>query len=419
MGIAALDDLKRVMTCVRPPGPRFFGYVLGSGEPIAASADLVASVLNQNVTAWRSGPAAATLERVVVRWIAQSLGCSGFTGSLTGGGSSANLMALAMARESRQPANEKGVTRAGAVYASNEVHMSIPKAVALLGMGRECLRLIPCDEKFRLRAELLREAIESDVRTGVTPIAVVGSAGTVSTGSIDPLTEIANIAAEFGAWFHIDGAYGALAAAAEPERFAGLNRADSLSLDPHKWLYQPLDCGCLLYRDPAAAQTAFSHSGDYAKSLINDPVEGFVFFEESIELSRRFRALKLWLSLRYHGMANFREAIRNDLDLAQSLATLVQEEPELELLAPVPLSAVCFRYLPNGYCDESFLDDLNRRILQAVVRRGRVFLSNATIHGKFSLRACIVNHRATLRDIQLVVQEVLAAGRELSPKVNS
>ena len=417
IGLAALDDLSKVVAHSRPPSPRFFGYVLGSGEPVAAAADLLASVLNQNGTAWRSGPAAATIERLVVGWIAEAIGCAGFSGSLTGGGSPANLMGLAMAREARIPANESGVSKAGAVYASTEVHMSIPKAVALLGIGRDNLRLIPCDENFRMRTDLLHEAIQRDITAGTTPIAVVASAGTVSTGSIDPLEEIADVAREFGVWFHVDGAYGALAALAEPGKFAGLSRADSLSLDPHKWLYQPLDCGCLLYRDSAAARKAFSHSGDYAKSLIDDPIEGYVFFEESIELSRRFRALKLWLSLRYHGLANFREAIRNDLACAKHLAQRIAAEPELELLAPVPLSAVCFRYVPRGQeIAGAALDELNRQILQTVVRRGNVFLSNATIHGKFSLRACIVNHRTTLHDVEQVVAETLTAGRELSKR---
>ncbi len=343
MGDRALDDLAAVIRSVRVTGPRFFGYVLGSGEPVGAAADLLASVLNQNVTAWRSSPSAATIERVVVGWLAEAIGCSGFTGSLAGGGSSANLMGLAMAREARLPANDSGV-RPGTIYASEQVHMSIPKAIALLGIGRQHLRLIPCDDNFRIRIDLLRAGVEADVRAGLTPIAIVGSAGTVSTGSIDPLVECAEVARESGAWFHVDGAYGALAAIAEPAKFAGLNQADSLSLDPHKWLYQPLDCGCLLYRDAGAARRAFSHTGDYAKSLVNDPVEGFVFFEETVELSRRFRALKLWLSLRYHGLAKFREAIRNDLAHAQLLAELITQQSELELLAPVPLSAVCFRY---------------------------------------------------------------------------
>jgi aromatic-L-amino-acid decarboxylase len=408
LGIGALDDLGGVMAFVRVTGPRFFGYVLGSGEPIGAAADLLASVLNQNLTAWRSSPSAATIERVVVGWLAEAIGCAGFTGSLAGGGSSANLMGLAMAREARLPANESGA-RPGTIYASKEIHMSIPKAIALLGIGRENLRLIPCDDNFRIRVDLVRASVERDVRAGLTPIAIVGSAGTVSTGSIDPLRELAEIARESKAWFHVDGAYGALAAIAEPAKFAGLDQADSLSLDPHKWLYQPLDCGCLLYRDAGAARRAFSHTGDYAKSLVNDPVEGFVFFEETIELSRRFRALKLWLSLRYHGLGKFREAIRNDLAHAQMLAELIAKQPELELLAPVPLSAVCFRYRAGGDADA-----LNQKILQQVNRRGKVFLSNATIHGRFALRACIVNHRTTPDDIEQVVSEVLAVGRECS-----
>ncbi len=412
IGDAALDDLARVIDGCRPNSPRFFGYVFGSGEPIAAAADLLASVLNQNTTAWRSGPSAVTIERTVVGWLAEAVGCEGFSGSLTGGGSPANLMALAMARESRLPANEHGVRPGGTVYASEQVHMSIPKAVALLGIGRDNLRLIACDDQFRMRADELRKAISSDAAAGLTPIAIVGSAGTVNTGSIDPLQELAAIARTYRAWFHVDGAYGALASIAEPQKFAGLSDANSLSLDPHKWLYQPLDCGCLLYRHPAAAREAFAHTGDYAKSLLEDPVESFAFFEESVELSRRFRALKLWLSLRYHGLENFREAVRNDLQNAQLLAQLIESEDQLEVLAPVALSAVCFRYVAQRGT-VSDLDKLNQEILQRVVRRGKVFLSNASIQGKFALRACFVNHRTTPDDVSQIVNEVIAAGREL------
>jgi len=411
LGQAAFDELTKVIDGCRPNSPRFFGYVFGSGEPVAAAADLLASVLNQNATAWRSAPSAATLERIVVGWLAEAIGCPGFTGSLTGGGSPANFMALAMAREARVPANESGA-RPGTVYASEQVHMSIPKAVALLGIGRDHLRLIACDEAFRIRTDALRDAIARDVATGLTPIAIVGSAGTVTTGSIDPLSTLAEIAHQCGAWFHVDGAYGALAAIARPQEFVGLDQADSLSLDPHKWLYQPVDCGCLLYRDAAAARRAFSHTGDYAKILLEDPVESYAFFEESMELSRRFRALKLWLSLRYHGLEKFREAIVNDLRNAQRLAEIIACRTELEVLAPVPLSAVCFRYVSQP--DSSFRSDvLNQKILQRIVRRGKVFLSNANIQGKFALRACFVNHRTTPEDVEQIVAEILTVGREL------
>ncbi len=417
MGIAALDMLPAVIDASRSPSPRFFGYVLGSGEPIAAVADLLASVLNQNATAWRSGPAAAVIEQLVTEWLAQAVGCPEFRGILTGGGSSANLTALAMAREGRLPANEHGVRTLGMVYGSEQVHMSIAKAVALLGIGREQLRLIPCDDEFRIRTDLLRQAVQDDMRAGKTAIAIVGSAGTVTTGSIDPLREMAAIAKEAGAWFHVDGAYGALAAIARPVLFEGMDLADSISLDPHKWLYQPLDCGCLLFRDASQARRTFSFTGDYAKSLLENPVENFAFFEQSVELSRRFRALKIWLSIRYHGMSNFRLQIENDLECAQHLATLVQANSELELLAPVPLSAVCFRYVPAGPgLSDAQLDRLNLRALTSIQRRGRVYISNATIHGHFALRACGVNHRTTPADVEAVVNEVLTVGKELLSK---
>ena len=413
MGEEALASLPEIVRLSRAQNGRFFGYVLGSGEPVGAAADLLASVLNQNVTAWRSGPAAVAIEQTVVSWLAQAIGCPDFRGHLTGGGSSANLMGLAMAREAKAPANEKGITPGLMVYASDEVHMSIPKAVALLGIGRENVRRIPVDASFRMIPGELEKDMREDLAAGKTPVAVVASAGTVSTGAIDPLREIAEIAHRNGAWFHIDGAYGALAAIAERNQFAGLELADSISLDPHKWLYQPLDCGCLLYRSSEAAQKAFSHTGDYARSLTADPVEGFAFFEESLELSRRFRALKLWLSLRYHGLAAFRQSIRKDLAQAQRLAESIKREPQLQLLAPVTLSAVCFRHRGTSHVSGGDLNRFNASLLKSVVERGRVYLSNATLHGKFCLRACIVNHRTTDADIDSVVPEVLAAATEV------
>ena len=414
IGAAALDDLQSVIDASRLPNPRFFGYVLGSGEPIAAAADLVASVLNQNVTAWRSGPAAAAIEQVVIDWLAQAIGCPGFFGSLTGGGSTANLMGLAMAREARTPANESGLQPHGTVYASEQVHMSIPKAVALLGIGRQNLRMIPCDSDFRIRLDLLRQAIDDDVHAGKVPVAIVGTAGTVATGSIDSLDELAAIAKSCGAWFHVDGAFGALAAIARPDLFDGMASADSISLDPHKWLYQPLDCGCLLYRDRPAARKTFSFTGDYAKALLEDPIESFAFFEETLELSRRFRALKLWLSLRYHGLSAFRQQIENDLELATHLARRVSSAPDLEMMAPVPLSAVCFCFAPHLLeLNNTQLDALNLKILNRVQRGGRVFISNATIHGRFALRACIVNHRSTPTDVEAVIDEVVTVGHEI------
>ena len=406
----AFAALRGVLESSRAPTSRFYGYVLGCGEPVAALGDLLASVLNQNVTAWRSAPAAVTIERHLVQSLAAAIGCEGYRGSLCGGGSMANLMGLAMAREAKLPANERGA-RPGMVYASSEVHMSIPKAMALLGLGRDHLRLIAVDRNYRMDPRELRAALAADRAAGRLPLAVVASAGTVNTGAIDPLADIAAACREHGLWLHVDGAYGLLAALAVPERFGCLAAADSLSLDAHKWLYQPLDCGMLLYRDQAAARAAFSFTGDYARSLSSDPVEAFAFFEESVELSRRFRALKVWLSVRYHGLQAFRQCIRADLEHARLLAEQVRACPALELLADVELSAVCFRWRapPGG----AAANEVNAAILKRVIDRGRVYLSNAMLRGAFALRACFVNHRTSAEDVALVVPEVLAAAREV------
>lgn len=402
-GRVVLDDFTAIAAHARPSTGRFFGYVAGSGEPVGAIGDFLASVLNQNCTSWRSAPAAATIERVVVGWLAEAVGCAGFSGTLCGGGSTANLMGLAIARESLLPANDEGA-RPGVVYASEQAHMSTAKAVALLGLGRNNLRLLPVDGDFRLRPDALRDAIARDRREGRMPLAIVASVGTVATGAIDPLPDLAEIARAEGIWLHVDGAFGVLAALAVPEKFDGLSLADSISLDAHKWLYQPIDCSCLLYRDRDAARRAFSHSGDYVKILNQDPEESFAFFDESIELTRRFRAFKLWMSLQYHGRDAFRDAIARDLRHAQLLAEAVRSHPEFELLAPVPLSAVCFRHCTKD----------NEAILRRVIARGRVYLSNATINGRFALRACFVNHRTTREDVDEIIREVIAAADELN-----
>jgi glutamate/tyrosine decarboxylase-like PLP-dependent enzyme len=299
------------------------------------------------------------------------------------------------------------------IYASQQVHMSIPKAVAMLGIGRENLRYVDCDDAYRMLPSALDRAIALDKSHGHKPIAIVASAGTVNTGSIDPLAEIAAIARVHDVWLHVDGAYGALAALAVPEKFRGLSEADSISLDPHKWLFQPLDCGCLLYRDPEIARRTFTYTGSYAKQLSSDPIEGFAFFEESMELSRRCRALKLWLALRFHGLRAFRDAIRLNLDQARRLSAAVKTRSELELVGPAELSAVCFRHLVRDRATEEQRNQFNLALLQKIVSRGNIYLSNAELKGKFCLRACIVNHLTTDADVNAVITEVLAAASEI------
>ncbi len=403
LGPNVLQDFPSIANHSRPSGGKFFGYVMGSGEPVGAVGDFLAAVLNQNVTSWRSAPAATAIEHTVVGWLAEAIGCHGFSGTLCGGGTAANLMGLAMAREAKCAANETGA-KPCVVYASEEVHMSTPGAMALLGIGRQNLRLIATDKDFRMRADALESAIAEDRRANRTPIAVVATAGTVQVGSIDPLSEIAAIAQRENLWLHVDGSFGALAAIAIPGQFAGLEKADSISLDAHKWLYQSVDCACLLYRDPAAARKALSQSSEYVRSFSSDPTEGFIFFGESIELSRRFRALKLWMSLQYHGRAAFRGAMLQDIRHARLLAQIIARHDELEIMAPVALSAVCFRHRSKD----------NEAILRHMIARGRVYISNAKIDGQFALRACFVNHRTTESDVEAIVTETLAAAAEVN-----
>jgi glutamate/tyrosine decarboxylase-like PLP-dependent enzyme len=403
--------------------PRFFGYVASPSTPVGAYADLIASSLNANITCWRSGPAGTELERMVVRWLGSLIGYDGqANGLLTSGGSMANMIALLIAsrRHTKGKTSRRGLWNAGpplTVYASEEVHMSIAKAADILGIGRDQVRVIGCDERQRMRVDVLRQRIEADSREGLRPFCVVGSAGTVNTGVVDPLFEIAKVADEFELWFHVDGAYGAPGVLDERKKhlFAGLDRADSVSLDPHKWLYVPVDAGCLLFRDAAAAKSAFStEDADYIQTLGYADEEAFAFWDYGVELSRRFRALKVWMTLQYYGTRRLAEAISEDISLAEYLGQLVSEADDFELLAPVELSICCFRYVPHSGMSEQELNELNEGVMGLVQRGGRAYVSNATVNGRFALRACVTNFRTTKADIEETIAAVRDAGRSFS-----
>jgi glutamate/tyrosine decarboxylase-like PLP-dependent enzyme len=323
------------------------------------------------------------------------------------------------------------------LYASDQIHMSIPKAADILGLGREQVRLITSDDNFRMSVPALRRSISKDLENGLKPFCVVASAGTVNTGTVDPLDEIADVASEFDLWLHVDGAYGALSALDETKRplFRGLARADSVSLDPHKWLYVPIDSGCLLFRDEAQARAAFSFDeADYIKVHEQNADESFAFWNYGPELSRRFRALKIWLTLRYYGVRRIAEAISEDNALAAYLGQCVEQAPDFELLARPELSICCFRYVPPALQSKSqsqpgnsvdkkhfgsdveraaALDQLNTKIMNVVQRGGRAYLSSATLGGRFALRACITNFRTTRAHIDETLEIIREAGRDL------
>jgi len=428
---AIFTDYQNIIELSRHNGhPRFFGYVASPATPPGAFADLIASTLNANVTAWRSAPAATEIERTVVRWLGALVGFAEEAhGLLTSGGSMANLTALSIAQRSRSQTDTSrtGLWQAGrpmTIYASDQIHLSIAKGADVLGFGRDQVRLIKSDDRFKLDVRDLRERIAADRAEGLRPFCIVASAGTVSTGTIDPLDEIATVAAENDLWFHIDGAYGAFGAmpAAKRKFFAGLERADSLSLDPHKWLYTPIDAGCLLFRDQQAARAAFATDADYIKVQEQNEAESFAFWDYGPELSRRFRALKIWMTLRHYGVRRITAAIEHDLAMARYMAECVESAGDLELMAPVELSICCFRYLPSGMRDrlaqadekerralDSELDELNARIMQTVQRGGRAYLSSANTGGRFALRACIINFRTEPGDIDATLDIVREA----------
>jgi aromatic-L-amino-acid decarboxylase len=386
--------------------PRMFGYVQSPGTPLAAFADLLASTLNANLTIWRSAPAPVELERLTIDWIRQILGFNPDAGGLfVSGGSMANLATLAAARQTKDYSS--GRPR---MYASSATHFSIIKAASLLGIGRENVCHVAVDERFRMRVDDLVAKITADLKAGYVPFCVVGNAGTVDTGAVDPLREIREVANRFQLWMHVDGSYGAFAILAQSARnsFAGIEQADSIALDPHKWLYLPVDVGCVIYRDPEIARAAFAHEAEYTRMFGEEADETFVCWDYGPELSRRFRALKVWMLLKGVGVNRLSEAIESNLACARHLESMVEASDDFEMIAPVELSIFCFRHVPAQLRSQSpqAIDTFNERLLIALQRDGSSYLSNARLGGRFALRGCVMNYRTTLRDMEILLDDL-------------
>jgi glutamate/tyrosine decarboxylase-like PLP-dependent enzyme len=399
--------------------PRFFGFINATADPLGTVADYLASAMNPNC--WGGDHAAVHVEHRVVRWLAEGLGLPDTAeGILTSGGSMANFTALAAARRAVSPAvREEGLPADArlVVYASEEVHNCVDRAIDLLGFGGRSLRKIPADDRFRLRMDALREAILADRRAGLRPAIVVGNAGTVNTGAIDPLDELADLSQEEGLWFHADGAYGAMAALSPrlAPLFRGLARADSVAADPHKWLYVPYEAGATLVREPGRLADAFRKPAEY---LVQDPESPFLgpvaFNERGPELSRGFKALKVWMGLKRHGRHGYAAAIERDVALARFLSDEVDRRPDFEKLALPALSIANFRYRPKDRSlSEDDLGRLNRRIANRLVGGGGFFLAPTLLKGKTSLRVAIVNFRTQESDLLALLDAAARAGHEL------
>jgi aromatic-L-amino-acid decarboxylase len=395
---------KVVPNCTTVAHRRFLAYVLGPPNGIAPYAEAIAAALNQNCNFWQLSPAASVIERKVISWLGSLFGYPETAGGiLTSGGSMATLMALSVAMHEKAPIDlhKTGLSALASplvLYTSAEAHRSVDKGAAILGLGSDHVRKIPVDADFRLRVDLLQAAIAGDRRAGATPFCVVAAAGTVNTGAIDSIDDIADLCARESLWLHVDGAYGALFVLSNQmkDRLFSCGRADSIALDPHKLLFAPLEAGCLIVRNRDQLRNTFHFTSSYLPDE-QDPLL-INFLEYGPQLSRGFKAFKIWCSLQAFGVQAFRIAAERMLGLSRYMAARVTSEPLLELMAPVRLTAVCFRF-KNGAS--------NHTILARLAEEGTALLGPVHINGRDGIRACITNYRTCESDVDLVVDRLL------------
>jgi len=396
--------------------PGFFAYFSLTGSAPGVLGEMLASALNINAMVWRSSPVGTELEEHTLAWLRDLLGLpKGYDGTINDSASSSSLYALAAAREAKLPeAWEHGLSGAprGRFYASEQAHSSIDKAVITLGFGRSGIRKIPTDEAFRMVPGELRRAVEEDLEAGFRPLGVVATLGTTSTTSVDPVAAIGEIAREFDLWLHVDAAYGGPAAAVPEFRplFTGWEEADSIVVNPHKWLFTPIDCSVLYMRDPEQLKRAFSLTPEYLTTAEGGVARNLMDY--GVALGRRFRSLKLWFVLRYFGAEGVRDRIRQHVEMAREVAAWVDADPDWERVAPVPLSTVVLRFAPEGRSEED-QDRMNRAVMDRVNESGEVFLSHTVLNGRVCLRIAIGNLRTRWEHLERCWELLReAAGRE-------
>lgn len=397
--------------------PRFWGWVIGTGTPVGMLAEMLAAGMNPNVGG--AEHAAVDVELQVVNWFKDMMGFPAeSSGLLVSGGSMANLVGLTVARNAKAEFDirKEGVQAAPrkmVLYSSRETHSSNQKSVEMLGLGSDALRKIPVNDRFEVDITALEAAIAADKAAGLYPFCIIGNAGTVNTGAIDDLNRLADICQREKMWFHVDGAFGALAVLSDEFRplLSGMERADSLAFDLHKWMYMPIEVGCALVRYEDKHRHAFSLTPDYLVHAARGTSSAHTWLSDyGIQLSRGFRALKVWMSLKTHGLNAYKQAIQQNIDQARYLAGLVEAAPELELLAPVAMNIVCFRYV-SPEKTEAELNTLNEQILWDLQEQGIAVPTSTILNGQFAIRVAITNHRSRREDFDLLVQKVIELGR--------
>jgi len=397
---AELEE-KLLPYCAHVNHPGYFGLITPSPLPAGVLADFLASALNQNVGVWTVGPSAVALERQTVRWLTQLVGWGeGSGGNLTSGGTSAHFIALKLARDaiSGNAAQHDGVSGMMTAYTSDERHNSVEKAVDAVGIGRRNLRVIPSDEKFQIRLDLLERALAEDRRAGLVPACIVAMGGSTNTGAVDDLAALRSIADREGMWLHVDAAYGGgmLLSRRHPGRLAGIALADSVTIDPHKWFYAPLDCGAVLVRDEAQLTRSFGIEPSYLVDAADRKNERYNYYVHGFEQSRRFRGLKVWLGLKRCGTRRIGEWIDANVDQAKHLHALALASPDFVPATEPRMSAVCLRYAPPGEGDDAKLAALHARVARRVEEGGRFWFGTTVTKGKTWFRVNPVNFRTRL-----------------------
>jgi len=401
-------------------GPHMYAYVMSGGNQVAIAAEKLAATINQNQTKWHLAPALNEVEKRVIQWTAELLDFPAESGGvLVSGGSAANLTGLTVGRNvffEKEDIRKKGLfgQRPFVVYASEEVHSCVDKSVELLGIGSNHLRKIPTDEGYKIRLDLLQEQIKTDIKEGYLPFCLIGNAGTVNTGAIDDLDALAAIAKEYDMWYHIDGAYGALAGILDSLKpdYKGMERADSIALDFHKWLYVPFEGGCTIVRGWDKLRRTYFKKAAYLDTELANDGNRLEYNEHYFQLSRNSKAFKVWMTLKAYGINTIKDMIQKDIDLTYYLNDLVNASDDFEMVADSKLAVSCFRYV-GKMTDVDEIEDFNKRLMPELEKDGRVFIMGTSLKGQYAIRACFINHRKTKQTTSYLLEVIREVAHQL------